>query len=91
MADDTDFRTTAGDTTVSPIVVLTCRNKIVHGRFDSITSYRAECAGLLIISFLVAYLMTFLNLDSLPQIHHSCDNQELIVKVKSMLPTKRAW
>ena len=35
--------------------------------------------------------MTFLNLDSPPRINHNCDNQELIVKVESMLPRKRAW
>ena len=44
-----------------------------------------------IIPFLVAHLMKFLNLDSLPQIHHNCDNQDQIIKVKSMLPTKQAW
>merc|ERR1712127_459838 len=47
--------------------------------------------GLLIIPFLAAKLQNYLNLVSLPQINHNCDNQELIVKVKSMLPTKRAW
>ena len=36
-------------------------------------------------------LITFLNLDSPPQLNHKCDNQELIVKVKSMLPAKWAW
>ena len=55
------------------------------------SSYRAEGTGLLIIPFLAAQLMKYLNLNSLPQINHNCDNQELIVKVKSMLPTKRAW
>ena len=72
-----DFRTsTAGDATASPIVVLTCGTKTVHGCFDSIISYRAEGAGLLTIPFLEAHLMTFLNLDLTSQLHHNCDNQE---------------
>ena len=92
VANDTDFRTpTAGDATASPIVVLTCGTKIVHDHFDPIISYRAEGAGLLLILFLVAHLMTFLNLYSLPQINHNCGSQELIVKVKSMLPANQDW
>ena len=92
MANDADFRTTGGEP-ASPIDALTCGATIhvVHVRFDSITSYHAEGAGLLIIPFLAAHLMTFRNLDSLPQINHNCDNQELIVKVKSMLHTKHEW
>ena len=92
VADDANFRTpTDGDDApASPIVVLTCGTKIVHGHFDSITSYHAEGTELLIIPFLAAHLMKFLNLDSPPQINHNCDNQELIVKVESMLPTKKA-
>ena len=76
VADDALFRTptAAGDAIASPIVILTCRTKIVHDHFDSITSYRAEAAGLLIIPFFAAQLMIFLNLDSLPQINHNCDN-----------------
>ena len=93
VADDANFhmRTDGDDAPASSIVVLTCRTKIVHGHFDSTTSYGAVGTGLLIISFLVADLMKFLLLDSLPQINHNCDNQELIVKMESMLPTKRAW
>ena len=72
----------------SPIVILTCGTKIVHGSFESITSYHAEGTGLLIIPFIVAHLMKFLRLDSPPHIAHNFGNQELIVKVKSMLPTK---
>ena len=92
-ADDADFQMPpAGENTpASPIVVLASGTKIVHGRFESITSYRAEGTGLLIIPFLVAQLTSFLNLESPPQINHNCDNQELIVKVNSMLPTKQAW
>ena len=93
IADDADFHilTAADDAPASPIVVLTCETKIVHGHFDSITSYRAEGTGLLVILFLAAHLLTFLNLDSPPQINHNCDNQELIVKVKSILPPKWDW
>ena len=93
VADDANFHVPSdgADAPASPIIVLTCGTKIVHGHFDSITSYRAEGTGLLIIPFLVAHLMTFLDLESPPQINHKCDNQELIVKVKSMLSTKWAW
>ena len=52
---------------------------------------KALGTGLLIIPFLAAHLMTFLNLDSPLQVNNNCDNQELIVKVKSMLPTKHDW
>ena len=78
-ADDADFRTTDG-ALASPIVVLTCGTEIVHGRFDSITSYCAKGTGQLITPFIVAHLMKFLSLDSPPQITHNCDNQELINK-----------
>ena len=87
VADDANFHmpTDDDDAPASPFVVLTCGTKIVHGHFDSISSYHAEGTGLLIIPFLVAHLMTFLNLDSPPQINHNCDNQECIVKVESMI------
>ena len=60
VADDANFHmpTDGDDAPASPIVVLTCRTKIVHSRFDSITSYRAEGTGLLIIPFLAAHLLS---------------------------------
>ena len=91
VVDDANFPmpTDGDDASASPIVVLTCGTKIVHGRFDSITSYRAEGTGLLTILFLAAHLMTFLNLDSPPIINHNCDNQELIFQVESSRGNRR--
>ena len=90
VADDANFHVPSKDldAPASQIVVLTCGTKIVHGRFESMSSYQAEGTGLLIIPFLAAQLMNYLSLSSPPQINQNCDNQELIVKVNSMLPTR---
>ena len=70
VADDANFHAPSdgADAPASLIVVLTCGTKIVHGRFESISSYRAEGTGLLIIPFFAAQLMNYLNLSSPPQI-----------------------
>ena len=72
------------------IFVLTCEIKIVHGRFESITSYYTKRHQAPDNSFSCGIA------NVVPQIRLAvptqfCDYQELVSKVNSMLPTKRAW
>ena len=62
------------------------------GRLSTLSSYRAEGTGALVIVYLMARLYTYLNLPSPPTVTHFCDNKGLVHKVKHLKSTPPgAW
>ena len=68
----------------SPIMILLAGTTLAHGRLSTLSSYRAEGSGALVIVYIMNQLKTFLHLHSPPKVTHNCDNQGLVKQVNRL-------
>jgi len=61
-----------------PIMALLAGTTLAHGRLSTLSSYRSEGAGALVIVYLLNQLTAYLQLPLPPALIHFCDNQGLV-------------
>ena len=74
-----------------PIVSLLAGTTLAHGRLSTLTSYRSEGTGALVIVYLLNRLTAYLRLPSPPSVKHYCDNQGLVLQVNRLKSSAPSW